>query len=138
MRKTIIIIISLISAFVLMSGGYGSWQKPLIITGKIKVVEPPPPVIETAPILDPNQSTIVEPEVISNPAEVETGTATESIDNPQDTDSVPVDQNANIEDESSDRVNPEKVLTEGEETSVPTPEVVGDVRGKIIEEQKKE
>jgi hypothetical protein len=73
-KRAIVIIISFISAFVLMSGGYGYWQKPLIITGKIKVLEPPlPPISVVVPlnpvVLDPNQPVILTPEVPNNPEE---------------------------------------------------------------------
>ncbi len=42
MKKRIaIIIISFISAFVLISGGYSFWSKPLIVTGSIEIRELP-------------------------------------------------------------------------------------------------
>ena len=73
-KRTIVIIISFISAFILMSGGYGSWQKPLIITGKIKVIElPKPPISVVVPVnsevLDSNQPVTVKPEIPNKPEE---------------------------------------------------------------------
>jgi hypothetical protein len=156
-RKRTIIILSLISAFVLMSGGYGSWQKPLIITGKIKVVEPPPPPkVDVAPIniekLDPNQSITVNPKGPNNSQEseneaLESVEAIDTIDNPQDTVIMPVDQAANIEEENSGSV----ANTEHEPAGVDTivsedsgdisayePEVADEASENIIEDQRSE
>lgn len=73
-KRAIVIIISFISAFILMSGGYGIWQKPLIITGSIEIRElPPPPVMNVAPInpeiLDKNEKIVVDTELPGNPEE---------------------------------------------------------------------
>ncbi len=55
----IVIIISLVSASMLMSGGYGLWRKPLMIIGNIEVREKPQPIVVVAPLIpvvsDPNQ-----------------------------------------------------------------------------------
>lgn len=120
-KRTIVIIISFISAFILMSGGYGFWQKPLIITGKIKVIELPKPAISAvAPVntemLDSKQSATVAPEIPNNPEEnvgivpneqigveadssreinteeIEPTDVIEAADNVQSTGSAPVDQ----------------------------------------------
>ena len=39
-KRTSVLILSLIVAFVFMSGGYSFWEKKLTIKGKIEVVEP--------------------------------------------------------------------------------------------------
>lgn len=141
-KRTIVIIISLISAFVLMSGGYGFWQKPLIITGNIKVLEPPPPpIIEVVQmnteILDSNQPVTVGLEVPNIPEksvrivpvgqngvgavnssdgkaeEVEPADVIETSSNPQGTDTTPIEQPINIQEENTDNtVNQEQVQVE--------------------------
>lgn len=44
-KKTTIVLISILSAFIIMSSGYGLWQEELIIEGNIKVI-PDPKVLE--------------------------------------------------------------------------------------------
>lgn len=117
-KRTIVIIISLISAFILMSGGYGSWQKPLIITGKIKVIElPPPPIIEVVQIntdiLDLNQPVTVGPEVPNIPEEIVgivpneqngVGTDSSSESKTEEIEPASIDQDTKINEESSDSI----------------------------------
>jgi hypothetical protein len=151
-KRTIIVVISLISAFILMSGGYGYWQKPLIITGKIKVVEPPPPTVYAdAPkineILELKQPVLVDSEASNNLGENETEDmlpeeVIEAVDNPQVIDSAPIDQAADIEDKNSESIvnvvqeQDENEVVEGENTgeiSMPTSEEVEDVKSNITE-----
>jgi hypothetical protein len=158
-KRTIVIIISLISAFILMSGGYGSWQKPLFITGRIKVIEPPPPpVIEVVPInaeiLEPNKPVTVDPEVMNKPGENETKEllpveVIDAIDNPQDTDSVPINQLGNNEENNSENIvnteqEQEQAVSEAidgentQEIALPTLEAADEVNGNTTEDQKSE
>lgn len=39
MKKVTVVLISLLSAFIIMFSGYGKWQRDLVIEGKIEVVE---------------------------------------------------------------------------------------------------
>jgi hypothetical protein len=139
-----------------MSGGYGSWQKPLIITGKIKVVEPPTPEIGVAPIniekLDPSKSITVNPGFARNPKEseikaLEPVDSIDTIDNPRDTVTMPVDQEANREEENSGSVaNTEQetaevgtiVSEDSGNISAHEPEVADEASENIIEAQKSE
>jgi len=107
-RKTIVIIISLVSAFMLMSAGYGFWSKPLIITGEIKVIKRPQQAVgivaSLSPVvLDLNQVDIVNPDGTINPGSTvnldntvnpEVPDILEGNTDVEPTDPAPVDQSA--------------------------------------------
>lgn len=122
-KRTIVIIISFISAFILMSGGYGFWQKPLIIKGKIKVIELPKPEISVGvsvnPVaLDLDIPSIVEPEIPNNPEESVgivpneqngVGTDSSSESKTEEIEPASIDQDTKIQVENSENiVNPDQ------------------------------
>ena len=114
-RKTIVIIISLVSAFMLMSGGYGLWREPLIITGNIEVRERPQSVV-VAPlipiVLDPNQAGIVNPNITVNP---EGSNGLEDSTNMESTDPATIDNSEAVVDENVEEISPPSIGAEVEE-----------------------
>lgn len=72
-RSLLIIIFSIFIASLLLPGGYGSWADVLTIKGKIKVVEPPPPLtpiptpalVPIIPIIDGTDSTTPEIDIVA-------------------------------------------------------------------------
>jgi hypothetical protein len=138
-----------------MSGGYGSWQKPLIITGRIKVVEPPPPPeVEVLPInseiLDQDQPVTAIPEATNKPVDNEVVVpieVIEAIDNPQNTVSIPNNQLVEFEEENSGNITDqgqEQAVNEiiddenTQEVTLLTLEAANEVNENTTEEQKSE
>ena len=117
-KRTIVIIISFISAFILMSGGYGIWQKPLIIIGNIEVRElPPPPKVEkvliNTEILGPTQIAPVVPELL-DPTQIVTVNP-EIPNNPEQNVGIVLDDQNGVDEENSESiVNPENEQAVGE------------------------
>ncbi|MDF2804288.1 MAG: hypothetical protein K0S61_4193 [Anaerocolumna sp.] len=150
-KRTVVIIVSFISAFILMSGGYGLWQKPLIIKGSIEIREvPPPPAINVAPlsseIINPEQVLTINPQLPPSPTgnvgivanedkieEIKSTEVTKTIDDQQKSNSLPIDQTINSQEVGSidGTVNQEQV--ESEATTDENKEEISEV---IIEANK--
>ena len=152
-KRTIIIIISFISAFILMSGGYGFWIKPLTIIGNIEVRKLDESTkIDLVPLnpemLEQDQTDTVNPEASNNPDKSisilpnnqngtradnfsgsETIEVTETLENQQDTGSRPIDHPININEtgDADNLVNPEQEQAGSEENvSIPSNMVEAD------------
>ncbi len=73
--KIIIIIISISAALMFMSGGYGYWEKTLVIKASIEVVAPPPldesPMEETAEFLTVDEAGKVDLEAVIEAVKLE-------------------------------------------------------------------
>jgi len=64
-KLLLIILTSIIIGCVLMSGGYGLWEKKLTIRGSLKVVAPPPP--PPAPTLSPEPVPVLDSGSVTGP-----------------------------------------------------------------------
>jgi len=134
-KRTIVIIISFISAFVLMSGGYGLWRKPLIITGKIEVRRPPePPKPAIGEVVQLNSEISEQPETDAINSEAPNNL--ETLSNSEDTASAPIDKTASTQEEKKEEAAGEAVIEENsEEPSIQDTKVEAVETGESKEDQ---